>query len=350
LRRWRRNGLAACGAVALAFAVRPAAAQTQSTDSAMAETLFEEGKDLMEAGDYANACPKLAESYRLDKGSGTLTALAMCHEKLNKTATAWAEFIEVVTEAQQAGRADREKFARQHVSALEPRLSRLTISVAPETARLPDVQVRRDRVVVGSAAWGVASPVDPGEHVIEASAPGHKAWSARVTVGDSADKQSVDVPALEEKADDSPSNSSSDEPAPVTTPPPVPESPHRGGTQRAISYVVGAAGIVSLGVGTTFGVMAVSKSNDAKSQCHPPPNDCDAAALPVNRQAKTDAVIADVTLGVGIVAVGVGLYLLLSAPSDAPPPTDAPAPATSRVRWQPLLGRNTAGLSLEASF
>jgi hypothetical protein len=319
----------------------------------MAETLFEEGKDLMDAGDYANACPKLAESYRLDKGSGTLTALAMCHEKLNKTATAWAEFIEVVTEAQQAGRADREKFARQHVAALEPRLSRLTISVAPETARLPDVQVRRDHVVVGSAAWGVAAPVDPGDHVIEASAPGHRAWSTRVTVGDSADKQSVDVPALEEKPDDSPATSSSDE-ARAAAPPPAPESPHRGGTQRAISYVVGGAGILSVGLGSVFGVLAVSKSNDAKAQCHPAPSACPHAAVQENSQAKTDALVSDVTLGAGIVAVGVGLYLLLSAPSDSPPPStdvpDAPPPATTSVRWQPLLGRNAAGLSIEATF
>jgi len=210
--------------------------------------------------------------------------------------------------------------------------------------------VRRDHVVVGSAAWGVASPVDPGDHVIEVSAPGHKAWSTRVTVGDAADRESVDVPALEQKADDSPANSSADE-APANSPPPVPESTHRGGTQRAISYVVGAAGIVSLGVGTAFGIMAISKSNDAKSQCTSVPSPCPPSAVhEMNSVAKTDALISDVTVGVGIVAVGVGLYLLLSAPSDAPASTDAPAPATSRVRWQPLLGRNSAGLSLEASF
>ena len=140
----------------LAFAVaaplaRNARAEPAPNDAAMAETLFEDAKKRMATGDYAGACPKLAESYRLDPGGGTLTALALCHEQLGKTATAWAEFIEVVTDAQQAGRADREKFARQHVTALAPHLSQLTISVAPETAALAEVQVRRDGVVVGSA-------------------------------------------------------------------------------------------------------------------------------------------------------------------------------------------------------
>ncbi|HZU83694.1 MAG TPA: hypothetical protein VE987_12290, partial [Polyangiaceae bacterium] len=84
----------------------------------MAETLFNEGKRRMAAGDFAGACPKLAESYRLDAGSGTLTALAVCHEGLGRTASAWTEFIEVVSEAKQAGRPDREKFAQQHIGAL----------------------------------------------------------------------------------------------------------------------------------------------------------------------------------------------------------------------------------------
>ncbi len=315
----------------------------------MAETLFEEGKERMQENDYANACPKLSESYRLDPGSGTLTALAMCHEKLNKTATAWAEFIEVVTEAQQAGRADREKFARQHVSALEPHLSRLTISVAPETAHLPDVQVRRDRVVVGSAAWGVASPVDPGEHLIEATAPGHKRWQTRVEVSDGGDSQEVSVPALEEKADDGSSPSTSDDTE--TAKPPAPESPKSGGgTQRAIAYVVGAAGIVSLGIGTGFGIDAVSKSKDAKGQCTSVPNVCPPSAVNENSSAKSSALVSDITLGAGVVAVGVGLYLLLSAPSDTPPPSDN-APATSgRLRFAPIVAPTAAGLAIQGSF
>ena len=315
----------------------------------MAETLFEEAKERMQEGDYANACPKLSESYRLDPGSGTLTALAMCHEKLNKTATAWAEFIEVVTEAQQVGRADREKFARQHVAALEPHLSRLTIAVAPETARLPDVQVRRDRVVVGSAAWGVASPVDPGEHLIEVTAPGHKRWSTRVDVAADADRQEVSVPPLEEKAEDSTSPQSSDETTPVK--PPAPEAPKSaGGTQRAIAYVVGGAGIVSLGIGTVFGIQAISKSNDAKSHCNPAPSFCTQAAVNENSDAKSSALISDITLGTGVVAIGVGLYLLLSAPSNPPPPSDAPPAETSRLRVSPIFGRTSAGFAVDGTF
>lgn len=323
----------------------------------MAETLFEEAKKRMESGDYANACPKLAESYRLDPGSGTLTALALCHEQLGKTATAWAEFIEVVTEAQQGGRADREKFARKHVSALEPHLSRLTISVAPETGRLPDVQVRRDRVVVGAAAWGVSSPVDPGEHLIEASAPGHQAWSTRVTIGADGDKQSVAVPLLDEQTADSTADAAGDTPAPPMVQPAPPPSDaatdstaSTGSGQRTAGWVLGGVGLASIVVGSVFGVETLSKSSDAKSQC-PTSTSCPVSAVQENQDAKTDAVISDVTIGVGLAAVGTGIVLLLTAPSAHAAAAPAPEPeSTSRLHILPAVGPRIAGLTLLGRF
>jgi hypothetical protein len=343
-----------------ALSTRIAAAQPVSKDSAMAETLFEEAKKRMESGDYANACPKLAESYRLDPGSGTLTALALCHEQLGKTATAWAEFIEVVTEAQQGGRADREKFARKHVSALEPHLSRLTISVAPETARLPDVQVRRDHAVVGAAAWGVSSPIDPGDHVIEASAPGHLVWSTRVTIGQDGDKQSVAVPLLDEQTPDSTADATTSATSDSNAPPMVQSPPTAkdtaaaadgapvGSGQRAAGWVLGGAGLASIIAGSVFGVEAISKSSDAKNQCS---TSCSAAAVQENHDAKTDAVISDVTVGVGLAAVGAGVFLLLTAPSGHPaaaPSSDSET--TSHLRLVPSVGPRVAGMALLGRF
>ena len=300
---------------------------------AQAQTLFDEGKRLMDAEDYPAACPKLAESQRLDPGNGTLARLATCHEKQGLTATAWSEFAELATSAQRAGQADRERFARQHIVVLEPRLSRLTIVVAADVATTVGLVVRRDAIAVGDAAWGVGIPVDPGDHAIEVTAPGKQPWTTHVTLGPAADRKQVSVAAL----------------APIeATPPPVaavdtaPASvaagarPGSRGSQKTWGLVVGGAGIVGLGVGAYFGVRALSGSSQAKDQC--PDAACPTpSAIQQNNDAKTDARVSDVAFGVGIGAVVAGSLLYFLAPSSA------------SLRVAPAVGR-TNGIVAEATW
>lgn len=151
----------------------------------------------MTAGKYAEACPKFEASQQLDPGLGTMLNLAECYEKTGRTASAWAEYREAIPLARAAGSKARQDLAVERAQALEERLSTLTIRAMSGDAADAQLEVRRDGVAVQPAELGSPIPVDPGEHLIEARAPGKAPWSSKVQVGPNAAKVSVEIPALQ---------------------------------------------------------------------------------------------------------------------------------------------------------
>lgn len=181
----------ACSLVAASAAY----AAPSADDSALATLLFERGRALIAQGQIPEACQKFAESQRLDPGGGTLLNLARCHEQEGRLASAWSEFRAAEIVARDGGRPDREAEAAYHISALEPRLSRLSI-VVPAAADVTGLVVERDGRELGRGAWSTAIPVDGGEHVVRASAPGRQPFTATLVIARELDQKTIEVPIL----------------------------------------------------------------------------------------------------------------------------------------------------------
>jgi hypothetical protein len=276
-----------------------------SGDKATAEGLFTSGRKLMAAGNYAEACPKLAASQKLDPGVGTMLNLADCYEKSGQTASAWAVFRETISAARSAGSKDREQLARDRAQALESKLSRITISVAPGQAST--VHVTRDGVTVDPAALGTPLPIDPGKHVIEATAPGKKKWSEPIDVGTSGSQISVSVPALAD-APASTTATSTDIDVGAAS------SKGGGGAQRGVAIAVGALGVAGVVVGTAFGLKAKGDWSDAKAKCSAVPNGCTTEAVGQGSDAKSAANLSTVGFVVGALGLAGGAVLWFTAP------------------------------------
>ena len=182
----------ALGGVLLAAPARPARADgPPSRDAARAEELFKQGKERLSQLDYAAACPLLAESVELDPASGSLLALAMCHEREGKLASALREYTSVVELSRRANRPDRESAAQGRVEDLERKVSTLTIR-AP--GGLQGLSLRIDGSPVEPAIIGTKVATDGGRYTIAASAPGKKPWTDTVVVAESGDEKEVVIP------------------------------------------------------------------------------------------------------------------------------------------------------------
>ncbi|HEU5075775.1 MAG TPA: hypothetical protein VFU02_16395, partial [Polyangiaceae bacterium] len=232
------------------FASLPAQAQS-TNERTLAEALFRQGRELMNEGDYEAACPKFAESHRLDPGGGTLLNLAVCHEGQGKLASAWAEFQEALALAQADGREDRISLAEQRIAAIEPQLARLTVSVSASAPESMVVSV--NGTPLGAAAWGAPMPVDAGTVHIEARAPGRRKFVKNLEVHDR-ETVVVEIPALAEASE------SAGATEPIDSPPAAGGEPN-----HAAAYVIGGLGIAAIGVGSYFGVQALQdrdKAND----------------------------------------------------------------------------------------
>lgn len=307
----------------------PAFAQSEAHNPAAAQALFDQGKSMMESNDFAGACPKLAESQRLDPAGGTLLLLALCHEKTGKTATAWAEFDEAAGQARTDKRQDREGAAVEHEHVLEGKLTKVRIHVASGLpvaggTALPAIEVRRDGILVGAAQWGLAVPVDPGPHVFEASAQGKVAWKSTVTVEGEGHVTDVDVPALL----DAPTAS------PIATHELSAEKPRTQGTgQRVGAYVVGGVGVVAVGLASIFGVVAESNWHNVQNTC--PGNACtNSSVLDKANKAGNEADASTALFVVGGAALATAAVLYLTAPSGA------------EVHVAPTVGRGAVGLGI----
>jgi hypothetical protein len=327
-------------AIALACLMPREAIAQSKEDVARADALFNAGKALTDAGQFHDACAKFAEAKRLAPGIGVTLYLADCYEHIGRVASAWTEFRSAEGQARERNdkRAD---VARAHAQALEAKLNRITITVAP-TVPLAGLQVLRDGQPVEHEELGLPVPVDPGEHAVVVSSPGHAPRTFAARVGPEKPATTIVIDALGESS--SPAAASAPPPAPASpapsriasTPPSgAPESPESspsgddpGKTRRLLALGLGGLGIVGVGVGVAFALTAKSKLDDSNSNGNCDPTDhCTDAGLALRTDAQNAASTATFLFIGGGVALAAGVVLFITAPRAKPATGFVVAPA-----------------------
>jgi hypothetical protein len=266
-------------------------------DVARAETLFQAGRQLMREGRYAEACPQLEESQKLDPAPGTRLNLADCWEHTGRTASAQREFLALAQSSERSGETERAAIARERAKQLENRLTKLTLLV-PKEARVPGLTLLCNAVAVDEADWDHAQAVDPGHFVIEARAPGRRSYKNDFSLPGDAAVHTLSIPVL--LPDAAPASSSSG----------------AGTASRAQWLQRGGLGLAGLGVvgialGSVFGVRAVSLYHRSQDEGCDARDVCTPRALETRRSAVQSGNVSTVSFVAGglLLAGGAGLYV-----------------------------------------
>jgi tetratricopeptide (TPR) repeat protein len=307
------------------FAAAPARA-AEPSDPAAAEALFADGKALMQQGDYERACPKLAESYRLDPATGALLALGLCHEGQGKLASAWAELMNVAALANAEHNPERERAARQRAESLAPRLAFLSVQVDPAVAHVPGLTIQHDGVELRPAAWSTPIPVDAGRHVLRASAPGRKPWQTEILILRDGQRAVVQIPDL-------------------ASPKPVVLSAHRPPTTPSPMTPVRLAGVALVSAGATSllfaaGALWHALVQDAAADANCRPSPCSVSGERQRATALEAGRFATIASLGGGALLGTGAVLFVVGKPNPNPPTNA--------RWK--AGLSPYGIKLQRDF
>ena len=341
--------------MAVMLAALTSTAQAADADTALAESLFREGKRLQALGKYAEACPKFAESQKVAPGLGTLLNLASCHAQEGKTASAWAEFNDAIAQAKRLGDTQRQALAEKNLQALEPRLTYLRLETADPT-NAAELSIQFDESPLSAASLGVPIPVNPGEHQITASAPAKQPWSERFVAPKDPGTLTFTIPALRPlSAAPAPVPQAAapapyplaPAPAPIAQPTPAPAPPRSTSRPlRTAGFVIGGIGLGSLAFGGLFYITASSENDRAKKLCTE--GDGTRCANLADKEehdkhlstAKTARTLSYVGLGFGAAAVTAGIVMIVAAP----------ARSREQAVITPIIDRNTVGMSYAQSF
>ncbi|HTV25489.1 MAG TPA: hypothetical protein VMG12_42630 [Polyangiaceae bacterium] len=303
-----------------------------SADVERSAELFREGRELLAQGSLEEACRRFDASLELRRSPGTLLNIGYCRAHAGDLLAALAAYQSAIELARQQPDRDKAELwsaaAQKEIDALLTRVAALSVRVSQA-----DVAVRVDDRAV--QAGGDAILLNPGEHRLQASAPGKRTLDLGIELS-AGQRLTLTVPVLGDESTASAISGVpvSRMPASAAVPPAAALEPSRGFDGQWALLLGGGA---LFAAGAVLGVVVAREVGDAD---YGSPGETD--------RARHRALAADVLMGTGLVGIGVGIAWPWIAPD---PPRSNPASFAPALTG--LAGgcdRDRCGLDLAGAF
>lgn len=275
---------------------------------------MDEGDRLVASGDLEGALKRYLAADEIMGVPTTGIEVARTQAKLGRLVEARAEAIDVANSASAPrepavfgeARVEAGKLAEQ----LEARIPSIVVTVAPEGIATAHAKLEQTRLP--QATFGLPFKVNPGEHTLEVSADGYHNEVVRFSVAEGEQRNLAVTLTPIPKSEATRVTTT----APERTPPPLEAETQGASSSSTMTYIAfGVAGAAAL-VGGGAGVYSLMKTSDAEKKfCDG--NACDEPARPLLNDANTYAWVANIGLGVAVLAAGYGVYTLLSGNGPA---------------------------------
>ena len=256
-----------------------------------AEAAFEQGRKLMAAKSYADACAAFELSQRLDPQYGTQFNLAGCYTALDKIATAWKLYQELARSDSNAPRGARSALIAKELAARVPKL-RIRV----------DQQAEGLKVIVGAtdvtSLVGADVPFDAGHYVVEATLPGYRPFREEEEIEVEAGGEAREIAIVFERD-------------PALDPSTRRRNEEVGALARRKRYgaiaIAGGGGLVAIGL--VAGWRALANRNTSRDLCNAAAcPDRDGALSHLDR-AQGWGTVSTVSVVLGVVGAAGGYYL-----------------------------------------
>lgn len=309
-----RQGIALTLTAIILVSAPIASAQPTESERETARSLMDEGDRLMAASDFPGALKRYQAAHQIMGVPTTGIEVARTQEKLGLLVEARAIALEVAhspaapKEPPVFGEARSQ--AAELAQQLEGRVPSVVIAVQPPG--ISPLSAKLDAIRLPEATLGLPVKVNPGEHTLEVTAEGYLPEAVTFTVAEREQRDLVVTLTPGQPTVDADGGSAAAVPSSSSANVTVDE-PQSAPSYTATYVAFGIAGVAGL-VGGGAGVYSLMKTSDAKKFCDG--NSCTESARPLTEDANTYAWVANVGLGVAVLAAGYGVYTLLSQPAD----------------------------------